>query len=478
MRILSSLVLTTLVVAVVLPIAATAQDDRPNVIFILVDDLRWDDIGAAGHPFVETPHIDRLADEGAMFLNAFAATPLCSPSRGTFLTGLYAHTTGIIDNVERGPESQSLHTFPQDLQRAGYDTAFIGKWHMGRDDSPRPGWDYWLGMPGQGQLFDPPLNENGERKVFEGYITDIFAEKAVEFIERDRTAPFLIYLPHKAIHPDLTRRLPDGQSALISGGFLAAPRHEGRYADAEIPRAPSYGVAPTDKPALMRDMGMPPLGPETVTPDETIRDRLEMLLSIDDGVGRILEALERTGQLDNTIVIVAGDHGYFYGEHGLNAERRLGYEESVRIPIVVRYPDLVPAGTRPDQLALSIDLAPTLLELGGAEIDPTLQGRSWVPLLRGDRPADWRTSILIEHHSDPESYLGRSPLRRALNMGYKAVRTDRYKYIQYTDLMGMDELYDLEADPYELENLISQPSSEDLLEELRADLSRLLAATR
>ena len=177
------------------------------------------------------------------------------------------------------------------------------------------------------------------------------AEKAVEFIERDRSSPFLIYLPHKAIHPDLTRRLPDGQSALISGGFLAAPRHEGRYDDADIPRSPSYGVPPTDKPALMRDMGMPPLGPDTVTPDETIRDRLEMLLSIDDGVGTSLEALERTGQLDNTMVIVAGDHGYFYGEHGLNAERRLGYEESVRIPVVVRYPDLIPAGMRPDQLA-------------------------------------------------------------------------------------------------------------------------------
>ena len=212
------------------------SDARPNMVFILVDDLRWDDIGVAGHPFVETPNIDRVANEGARFLNAFAATTLCSPSRGTFLTGLYAHTSGIIDNVERGPESHELVTFPQALQRAGYETAFIGKWHMGRDDTPRPGWDYWLGMPGQGQLFDPELNEDGERKVFDGYITDIFAEKAVEFIERERDAPFLVYLPHKAIHPDLTRRLPDGQSALLRGGFLAAPRHEDRYVDAEIPR--------------------------------------------------------------------------------------------------------------------------------------------------------------------------------------------------------------------------------------------------
>ena len=235
--------------------------------------------------------------------------------------------------------------------------------------------------------------------MFEGYITDIFAEKAVEFIERERDAPFLIYLPHKAIHPDLTVRGPGGGSALVSGGFLAAPRHEDRYADAEIPRPPSYGVTPDDKPGLMREAeGLPPIGPESVTPDETIRDRLEMLLSIDDSVGVMLEALDRTGQLDNTIVMVAGDHGYFYGEHGLNAERRLAYEESARIPVVARYPSLIPAGARPDGLAVSIDLAPTLLELGGAEIDPALQGRSWLPLLKGERPDDWRTSILIEHH--------------------------------------------------------------------------------
>ena len=454
------------------------SSDRPNMIFVLVDDMRWDDFGAAGHPFAETPHIDRLANEGAMFLNAFAATPLCSPVRGTFLTGLYAHTSGIIDNVERGPASHELATFPRALQRVGYETAFIGKWHMGRDDTPRPGWDYWLGMPGQGQLFDPELNENGERKVFEGYITDIFAEKAVEFIERDRDAPFLIYLPHKAIHPDLTVRAPGGGSALVAGGFLAAPRHEGRYADAEIPRPVSYGVTPVDKPALMRETeGMGPLGPESVTPDETIRDRLEMLLSIDDGVGTILEALDRTGQLDNTIVMVAGDHGYFYGEHGLNAERRLAYDESARIPVVARYPKLIPAGTRPDGLAVSIDLAPTLLELGGAEIDPGLQGRSWVPLLEGARPADWRTSVLIEHHSDPESYLGRSALRRAMHLGYKAVRTETHKYIRYTDLEDMDELYDLVADPYEMQNLIDDPGAQGTLQALQAELDRLLEET-
>ena len=342
---------------------------------------------------------------------------------------------------------------------------------MGRDDSPRPGFDHWVSMQGQGALFDVELNVDGERRVFEGYTTDIFTELAVAFTERERTAPFLVYLPHKAIHP--------GRGGLVRGGFKAAPRHEGRYADADVPRRPNYGVPPLDKPGLVRELeGYDvPLGPDTVTSDETIRDRLEMLLSIDEGLGRIMDVLERQGQLDDTVVIVTGDHGYFYGEHGLNAERRLAYEESARIPLLIRYPPRIAAGTRPDQLTLSIDLAPTLLEIGGAEPDLRLHGRSLVPLLEGARPDDWRTSILIEHHNDPASYLGRGALGRTLNMGYKAVRTERHKYIQYTDLEGMDELYDLQADPYELENVIDSPDSRETLEALKAELARLLAET-
>jgi arylsulfatase A-like enzyme len=460
------------------PVGAQSPPVRPNIVMVVVDDMRWDDMGVAGHPFVETPNIDRVAREGARFANAFATTPLCSPSRGNLLTGLYAHTSGIVDNVERGPASHQLDTFPRMLQRAGYDTAFIGKWHMGNDDTPRPGWDYWLSMKGQGQLFDPPLNENGERKVVKGYITDIFSEKAAAFIERPRTKPFLVYLPHKAIHPDLTVKLPEGQQALVRGGFLAAPRHEGRYAEAKVPRRTNYGVTPTDKPALMRAVeGVTPISLDTVTPDETIRDRLEMLLSIDDGLGTMLSALERVGKLDDTIVVFTSDHGYFYGEHGLNAERRFAYEESIRIPLVARYPRLIKPGTIPEQLTLTIDLAPTLLELGRAPVPQALQGRSLVPLLRGERPKDWRTSVLIEHHSDPERYLGRGALRRALNMGYKAVRTERHKYIQYTELSGMDELYDLQSDPYEMNNLFANPQRAPTLQAMRDELTRLLRET-
>ena len=449
--------------------APTPPSERPNILFMVVDDLRWDDFGAAGHPFVETPNIDRLAREGALFANAFTTTPLCSPARASLLTGQYAHVNGIIDNTERGPTSHSMRTFPRDLHDAGYETAFVGKWHMGKDDSRRPGFDYWVTMKGQGSVVDPEIIENDKREVIEGHVTDIFTERALGFLERERDRPFLLYVAYKALHP--------GPGGLIAGGFIAPDRFEGRYTDAKIPRRENYGVAPKDKPALQRLFeGLPELGPESVTPDQTIRDRLEMLLGVDDSVGQLLQVLEDRGELDNTVVVFTSDHGYFYGEHGLNAERRLAYEETARIPIVVRYPSLVEAGSTPEPFVLAIDLAPTMLELGGVTPNDAIQGRSLLPVFSGDA-SSWRTSLLIEHHSDPFSYIGSGQLRRATNMGYHAVRTERYKYIRYTDLEGMNELYDLETDPYELTNLIDAPEAQETLAEMQNELAALLEQT-
>ncbi len=190
----------------------------------------------------------------------------------------------------------------------------------------------------------------------------------------------------------------------------------------------------------------------------------------------MLDVLERQGELDNTVVVFTSDHGYFYGEHGLNAERRFAYEETARIPLLVRYPGLVNANSTPDELVLSIDLAPTVLQLAGAPLGPELQGRSLVPVFTGGATA-WRDSLLIEHHTDPVSYLGRSVLRRAMGMGYQAVRTERYKYIQFTELEGMDELYDLETDPYEMRNLIDSPAARDTLVRMKQELADLLEET-
>jgi N-acetylglucosamine-6-sulfatase len=428
-------------------IASVAPPRRPNIVFVLVDDMRWDEVRAAGHPFIETPNMDRLAREGARFLNAFATTPLCSPSRASFLTGQYPHINGIIDNTARS--SHQLPVFPSELQRLGYVTGFFGKWHMGNDDSPRPGFNHWVAMPGQGEAIDPHLNVDGERLVASGYVTDLLTDYAERFIQRAGDRPFLVYLAHKAIHPNVVQR-DDGSVVPIAGqpgGFVAADRHRGRYVNQTMPRRPNAFKPPLGKPALLRQIdNLPPLGRETATKDDEIRGRIEMLLAVDDSLGRILGQLEQRGSLDNTIVVFTSDHGYFYGEHGLSEERRLAYEEAIRIPLIIRYPSRIKAGTTPGDMALSIDLAPTLLDLAGAPPAAGVQGRSLVPVLE-NRARDWRSSFLIEYFSD-------TVFPRIRTMGYAAVRTSRYKYIEYQELQGMDELYDLEADPYEERNLI------------------------
>ena len=256
---------------------ATRAGPRPNVVVILVDDLRWDDIAVAGHPFVETPNIDRVAREGARFLNAFAATPLCSPSRASILTGQHIHTNGIIDNTARDSASHRLPTFAIPMQAAGYRTGFIGKWHMGNDDSRRPGWTRWVGMKGQGEAVDPNLNVDGTRTTVKGYVTDVLTDHAVDFIRTSHDSSFVLFLAHKAVHPNVMQRDDGSVVALDSQpeGFVAAERHRGRYATQRVPRRPNALRAPTGKPALARAIpGLPPLSPATGTSDRDVRSRL------------------------------------------------------------------------------------------------------------------------------------------------------------------------------------------------------------
>jgi len=449
-----------------------AEEQRPNIVFVLVDDLRWDDIAVAGHPFVETPNIDRLAADGARFLNAFASTPLCSPSRASILTGQYARTNGIVDNTARDSASHRLATFAIPLHDAGYRTGFFGKWHMGNDDSPRPGWSRWVAMRGQGEAMDPSLNIDGARRVVPGYVTDVLTEQVLGFIRDTSRAPFLVFLAHKALHPNIAQLNDGTRGAMAAGqpeGFVPAPRHAGRYANAVLTRRPNALRAPDGKPALQRRIpGLPPLSPATGTSDRDIRARLEMLLGVDESLGKIVATLDSLGQADNTILVFTSDHGYFYGEHGLDQERRLAYEETARIPLIVRFPRVARAGSTPAHMVQTIDFASTLLALAGVRDTVQRQGESLVPVLDGSATT-WRKSVFLEYYTD-------IVFPRTLTMGYDAVRTERYTYIAYRELPGMEELYDLETDPHQMANLIGTMQGDSVLPGVQAELERLKKA--
>ncbi|MEQ8785793.1 MAG: sulfatase [Pirellulaceae bacterium] len=448
--------------------AVRAADERPNIVFILVDDLRWDELGCTGHPFARTPNIDRIAREGARFRNAFCTTPLCSPSRGSILTGQHTHHHGILDNVDRSEHSHRLKTFPAMLQQAGYETAFIGKWHMGNDNTQRPGFDRWLALKGQGTSNDPEVNDDGVQKKLQGYTTDVLNENAAQFVAAKRDKPFCLFLAHKALHPELTQYDDGSISDPGAARFIPAERHENLYRNDPVPRRLNFFDGVEDKPALARKIDdLPPLSPKTATSDETIRDRLRMLAAVDEGVGMLLDRLQASGRLDDTVFVVTSDHGYWYGEHGLSVERRLPYEEAARIPLLVRYPEAIEAGSLIDAMALTIDFAPTLLELAGVKRPQSQDGRSLVPLLKGETPRSWRNEFLIEYNTD-------TVFPRVRKMGYKAIRTGRYKYVRYNELEGMDELYDLLADPYEMNNRIADPKLAGTLKELQQRLDKLL----
>lgn len=460
-----------LVAAALLPGVATTPAPgatgvtRPNVVFILVDDLRYDALGCTGHPFMKTPNIDRIAREGVNFRNAFVTTPLCSPSRASLLTGRYAHAHGVTHNGDNAALSHRLVTFPRLMHDAGYRTAFVGKWHMGRDDSPRPGFDRWISFKEHGEYVDPVITEEGRTRAVRGYMTDVLTERAVAFIRAKRSKPFLLYLSHKAVH----------------GPFIPAERHRLLYAGEHIPQVPSSDDDLAGKPVLSRDVKAPPRckgGPrpkarERERPpmsgpvEDMVRNQLRVLQTVDDGVGAVFKALEETRQLDDTLIVFMSDNGFLWGDHGL-IDKRAAYEESIRIPLLMRYPRFARPGTTVDQLVLNIDVAPTLCDLAGVAVPADAHGRSVLPLLRGT-PTFWRQSFLAEYVFEP--FYPKIPT-------WRAVRDARWKYIRYTELAGMDELYDLAADPYEMSNLIDAPSGRAELPRLKAEAERLLRETQ
>ena len=442
--------IAALVTAILCAAASAQEDERPNFVVVLVDDLRWDGVGATRHPFVDTPNVNQLAREGVVFRNAFVTTPLCSPSRASFLTGRYARSHGVINNGLR----ESLYdvpTFPQLLEDSGYRTAFIGKWHMGSDDTPWPGFTRWISFAGQGRYRGQELNIDGRRVPTRGHLTDVLNEYAVEFV-RDAAQtpePFLLYLSHKAVHEP----------------FNPPSRHVDLYVDEPVPCSPGCDDSLEGKKALTRFVPdtVAPVGWRTAPSEQQIRDQTTLLVSVDVGVGGVVRALREAGALDRTLIVFTSDNGFFHREHGLG-DKRWPYEESIRIPFIVRYPPLVSPSAPNDSLVLNVDLAPTILELGGVATPPLVNGESLVPLLRGESTG-WRTSFLIE-------YFHEAPFPRIST--WESVRTERFKLIRYPRLgRDFDELYDLRVDPYELRNQIANAEYVAEAERLEALLDQL-----
>lgn len=440
--------------------AAGAAKPR-NVIFILSDDHRYDALGfLKGQPFPRTPHLDSLARDGAHLRNAFVTTALCSPSRATILTGRYAHNHRIVDN--NTPIPAGTRFFPSLLQQAGYRTAFVGKWHMGHDaDDPQPGFDHWVSFRGQGSYLPSKngLNVNGKRAPQKGYITDELTDYALEWLDgTPRSQPYFLYLSHKAVH----------------GDFIPAERHKGLFAKEKFvePRTMAAGGEyARNRPMWVRNQRNSWHGVEfpyhtDLDVGEYYKRYAEALCAVDDSVGRVLDALRKRGELDSTLLVYMGDNGFAFGEHGL-IDKRTAYEESMRVPMLARCPELFPGGRAVSRMVANLDIMPTVLEAAGVGAPAGLDGRSFLPLLRGEQ-APWRDSLLYEYYW--ERNYPQTPTIHAL-------RTERFKYIHCHGLWDIDELYDLQADPLESNNLIFSPEHKNTVAEMNRRMFAALEET-
>jgi N-acetylglucosamine-6-sulfatase len=430
---------------------------RPrNVLFILTDDHRYDAFGFLGHPFLQTPHLDALARNGIHFQNAFVTTSLCSPSRASILTSLYAHQHRVVDNNH--PLPPGTVTFPEYLQRARYQTALIGKWHMGGDsDEPRPGFDRWVSFRGQGSYLPNKngLNVDGKRVAQRGYITDELTDYALDWLRhRDKERPFFLYLAHKAVHAE----------------FIPAPRHRGLYQNKTVIPPPTQADTPANyegKPMWVRNQRNSWHGVDfpyhsSLDVAAYYRRYCETLLAVDDSVGRLLDYLQQEGLLASTLILYMGDNGFMFGEHGL-IDKRTAYEESMRVPMLLHCPELTGPGRALPQLVANIDVAPTVLDAAALVPPAGMVGRSFLPLATG-RSIPWRDSLLYEYFW--ERNYPQTPTMHAL-------RGERYKYIHYYGIWDTDELYDLADDPRETRNLVRSPAHERTV----LDFNRRLFAT-
>lgn len=447
---------------------------RKNVVFILSDDHRYDFMGFTGKvPFLKTPNMDKMALQGAHMRNAFVSTALCSPSRASILIGQFTHRHGVVDNQSAVPDSAIF--FPEYLQDAGYETAFLGKWHMGEHhDNPRKGFDHWVSFKGQGVYYNPSLNVNGDKVNYtdSSYITDLLTEYAVDWLEkRDEEKPFFLYLSHKAVHsefaPARRHRNIYKNEAISYPRTMHPPDDEIK---SEAPESIPYNYA--EVPDWVKEQryswhGVDYMYHGAINFEDFYRQYCETLLGVDESIGKVLTYLEKNHLMESTIVIYMGDNGFSFGEHGL-IDKRHAYEESMRVPLLLYSPTIIPKGTVVEQMVQNIDIGPTILDYAGLQTPANMDGRSFAPLIAG-QDIPWRKNIFYE-------YFWERPFPQTPTM--HAIRTDSLKFIRYYGIWDTNELYNLKEDPDEANNLIRNPAYKKVSEQMSNSLFDWLETTK
>lgn len=453
-------------------------DTRPNILFIMSDDHASHAMSCYGSRINETPQIDRIANGGMRLDNCFCTNSICTPSRAVILAGTYNHVNGVTTLAT--PMDNRLHTYPKLVRAAGYQTAMVGKWHLGQGPAHEPtGFDFWRVLPGQGLYHDPEMIDRHGRRVHKGYVTDLITDMSLDWLrERDRSRPFCLMCHHKAPHRPWE---PDDTHATMYEN-VDVPEPE-TFDDDYSNRASAAEAATMriDRDLNANDLKVPI--PEGLSAEEEkrwkyqryIKDYLRVVASIDDNVGRLLDFLDEEGLTENTLVVYTSDQGFFLGDHGWY-DKRFMYEESLRMPMVVRLPKEIAPGTVNEDIVLNVDFAPLFLDLAGVDVPDDFQGKSIRSLLQGSTPKDWRRSMYYRYwmhkaHHNVYAHYG--------------VRTLRYKLIYYySDALGqlgaIDEtyepeweLFDLERDPYELCSVYDDPGYADVVRELTDELHRL-----
>ena len=480
------------------------EQQPPNIIFIMTDDHAYQALSAYDDDLISTPNLDELAEEGMLFNQSFVINSISAPSRATLLTGQYSHKNGVIDNMKSF--DTSLVTFPRLLQDAGYQTAMIGKWHLKTEPQ---GFDYWKVLPGQGSYYNPDFIEMGENVRDTGYVTDLITDDVIDWIgQANQDEPFAVVYNHKAPHrewwpgPDHLNTFDDKEFPLPQTLF---DEYKGRKAAEEALMAIDSNMYLSSdlkvKPKYVKERGLYPDAVHTgrynlynrkynrMTDEQKeawdkayqerqeefrqkdltgkdlvewkyqqyMKDYLRCIASVDDNIGRLMDYLEKEGLEENTIVVYTSDQGFYLGEHGW-FDKRFMYEQSLRMPLIVRYPEKVKAGSVNDDIVLNLDFAPTLLDYAGVEVPEQMQGRSMKPVLEGNTPDDWRDAMYYHYYEYPAWH----GVKR-----HYGVRTDRYKLMHFYYDIDRWEFYDLKKDSLEMHNEIDNPEYQDEIERLK-----------